>query len=451
MRVYWNNSSINHYFRPSSLSAGTAELTWRARSGQTFQIVRGPSRKAELDLLVDGVSFAQLPTLGKLGRMISENASATHAAEKAVEDRSPGNDEELERLRLDCAPDFSDVSDLDSTDLFDDAFASSSTKNPSGLRLSLEGLNGSTSIDQALQDAIHDELHSDLYSPVLESLRLQITTSLPQTEEMVSRAIMNAFFRDSSSLQSLDSLSLDSADAVDPYQVEVDCLWEATEWVRLNVEYAPRPDTEDMALEFFQKRTDEILCRVRQEELTSDEAARILLSVAAALGLKFASPLPQTTIILNGLEKGVTKDDIYSVLATFGDVEATAIAKATHRFGFARFSHEESATRVFETVDNAAFPLVGKSLSISALRENLDDGLNPCSRSRPQQPNVCQITFDETLDVLETAPPPAPVDTTPHLMGPLCSEEGLLLLGSPVCVSQTPMYPSPLQNHTQAI
>jgi len=61
-------------------------------------------------------------------------------------------------------------------------------------------LNGSSSIDQAIKDAIQDELHSDLYSPVLESLRLQITTSLPQTEEMVSRAIMNAFFRDSSSL-----------------------------------------------------------------------------------------------------------------------------------------------------------------------------------------------------------------------------------------------------------
>lgn len=429
-RIYWNKRSITDFFRASGAS-GASELKWKARSGETLQIVKTTS-KAGFDLLVDGTRFSELPSFGQLGQLVSVSQTS--------EDRCPRDSHELERLpmsELSEPNDFSVISDLDS-DPFQDATLNPPRGQPqqnADFRLSMMADFSSS------EDCLQDELHSELYSPLLESLRIQITSCLPQTEEMISRAIMNAFFRESGSEDSF-SLSVDSADAVDPFQVEVDCLWEAIEWVRLNVDYAPRPDTEELALNLFQKRVDDIFCRVRHEELASDEAARILLSVAAALGLKFASRLPQTTLILDGLEKGITQDDIHDRLASFGDIEATAIAKVSSRFGFCRFYHEESASKVLQYVSSTHNPLLGKSkVSVSVLRENLVDGLHPFSRVRTQ-PEPLSATEELPEEDGVDCPPPPPVDTTPHLMGPLCSEESLRLLGSPVCVSQAEFHPS---------
>jgi len=428
-RVYWNKRSITDYFRALSPN-GPLDLSWKARSGETLQILRA-STTAGYDLFVDGVSFSQLPSLGELAKVVQQSQSNI-LLPQLEDDRCPENTQEDERAETLWPHDYSVISDLHS-DPFEDATKVPETRSSMEMDIQIPTLS---------IDGPHDELHSELYSPVLEALRIKITSCLPQTEEIVSRAIMNAFFRESSSSASPDSLSLDSADAIDPFQVEVDCLWEATEWVRLNVDYAPRPDTEDLALQFFQKRIDEILCRVRTEELTSDEAAAILLSVAAALGLKFAASLPQKILILDGLERGVTQDDIYARLATFGDVEGAAIAKSSSQFGFCRFYHEESASRVLQHVACTSFPLIGKTkLSVTALQANLDDGLNPrkCLRQVAEPLETLEESLEQDTD---DVPPPAPVDTTPHLMGPLFSEESLRQLGSPVCVSQTSLHAS---------
>lgn len=441
-RVYWNKCAITDFFRQESPE--TIDFTWKARSGETLRIMRS-STMTEYDLSVDGVCFADLPTP-------SEIYLATQ-----MEDRSPENCEEVERLRMDNKQDCSVISDLQS-ELSDDAVYPSSdsweSRRATYCRLAMAGLNKPTHknkedhlccsknrtaslqiVTTLLHDGeslIQDELHSELYSPVLESLRIQITSCLPQTEELLSRAIMNAFSIDTGSVLSLDSDSLCSPEPLNPYQVEVDCLWDTLEWVRLNVKYAPRPDTEDMAINFFQKHIDAMLHRVRNEELVSDEVARILISVAAALGLKFSLKQKHTTILLDGLSPNVTNDDIYSMFALHGEVEATAISKTTKRFGFCRYVHERSAKVALDNFNSTSIPLLkGSKLTIFLLEEKYDSALQPSSHRISLQAPVCLGTIHES------ALPSPPADTKPRILRPICSDEGgLHLLSSPIYNAQ---------------
>jgi RNA recognition motif. (a.k.a. RRM, RBD, or RNP domain) len=214
-------------------------------------------------------------------------------------------------------------------------------------------------------DEINDELHSDLYSNSLTSLRNQIVTCLPQTEEMVSRAIIKAFFVDS---QSIDhSCTFRSLEEMDCNRIEADYIFEARCWLRLNVNVAPRPDVEHLSLQFIQRCIDNIFLRIRNEELNSDEAARIVLSVAAVLGLKFAVAIARDAIMLDGLASGTSEEDLRKYLSRFGEVDALSMSSRSPTFGFCRFVFEESTCQVMSAYEDGNIVVNGRKPTICPL------------------------------------------------------------------------------------
>lgn len=412
-KLFWNKRNVSNLWRQQGID--NAEFSWTTHSGEELHIVSQPIIKSqamiEYDLLVDGVSFFDLPKARDMGKTL---------VDQMEDQRSP--DDESARHQT-CLPDTSDQWEYQS-----DPYALPPPTDSLGFRLSMAGLSSSASF--YCGDKIHDELHSELYTPVLESLRLQITSFLPQTEEMVSRSIINAFFVDSNSLRSESSLLSDRTrerrkEGKDSYQAEVDYLLDAQKWVKAEGSQMPHSQYEDLALGFFQKRIDEIFVLIRDEKLTSDEAARILLSVATVLGLKFACPdMPKDTVFLNGLDKDLTRESLQHSLAEYGEVRGTAISTDRPSFGFCRFSTPESVTRLWEAYRDGSFVIDVSKPTVTPLTEYIHGD----SDSNSLSPTFFREEQLESLDSPESS-------AIPHLMAPL-SLEDTLLLDSPVSVAR---------------
>jgi hypothetical protein len=393
-RVYWNKRNISRLFQDGNRSP-TVEFAWKSRTGEDLKIVAHSEARpgvVQYDLVVNGTSFFKLPNVSELG--------LSQPIEPFDE---PDSFSPEVRQRLDSFSVFSALSDLPSGD----HMLEEGSPEALGFRLAMVGLNS------GLEEEIVDELHSDLYSPVLESLRYQITECLPQTEEMVSRAIINAFFCDSDSLQSCDSSLSDGIAELDPYQIEANAVWEAYEWVGFNVEYAPRPDAQELALSFMQKQIDEIFLLIRNDKLSSDAASRILLSVGAVLGLKFANSIPMDTIILDGIPGDTTSEELNRILSSYGQLVCTAVVKGPG-FALCRFLDEDATVRVLEDAHQDCLVIAGVTPNVIALSEDSHESLPQQLRSRFEEKDdepasSAHVIFGSPL-------------TIPHLMAPLSTE-----------------------------
>lgn len=401
IKVYWNKSNITRMLRRrENDSGGNVDFAWEMRSGETLHVKSNKMSQSvvQYDLFVDGTNFFHMLSVRELG-------GATAKDERHLSDQVTGGSQRY--LSLDTSTTSFPIADLPPP-----------TNSSLTFRLSMAGLNLAASFGR-FHD-IQDELHSDLYSPVLESLRLQIINCLPQTEEMVSRAIINAFFSDT---QSQESSSLGSSIVTDPYQVEADYVWEARAWLKSSGQL---PDMEDLALQFLQKRIDDIILRIRNEELSSNEAARIVLSVAAVLGVAFATDIVHDTIMLDGLEKGTTKEELHLALSEYGEVEATSIARGSCAFGLCRFFHVYSTAQVMDAANTVSSVIGSAKPEIMMLRGNLFDGSH---KFRFLLQDAGEQDFkDSTLECVRLTFPP--VDRPRHHMGQVSSEDYGLFLGT---------------------
>jgi hypothetical protein len=367
VRVYWNGSDISRYFRqrhfPIDANNRTVEYSWTTRSDEVLRIVGTVDNNLaddsiQFDLFIDGINFKDLCTVAQLGKRIGQRE----------DQRSPIDETGSQRS-------------LDSSLATNDVEADQNSDLQQGFRLSMVGFNPMTSGE----DEISDELHSDLYSNSLTTLRNQIVSFLPQTEEMVSRAIINAFFVEESPKCEPASI-FSNMDDVDGSQIEVDYMYEALSWVRRNVTVAPRVDIADVQLQFLQRCIDNIFLLIRSEQLNSNEAAQVVLSVASVLGLEFAVDVTSNTVILERLPVGVSKIDLYQYLSQFGEIDSLSISSKTPSIAYCRYMLEESTAQVIaafergdiiindvkpEVVMVGSFPSWSNHLNVSS--ESIDE------------------------------------------------------------------------------
>jgi len=289
-------------------------------------------------------------------------------------------------------------------------------------RLSMVGLSSVEKSDEIVKD----ELHSELYSPMLESLRSQLSEYLPQLEDMVSRAIINAFFVDPDSYDCISNSSNSSASSAakaDPYQAEADVLWESHEFFRANRTGDAEEDAE-LCLSYMQRQIDYIFIRVRNDDLSPGEATRILLSVACVLGLKFAKPILKDTVIFTELDAAATDEDVYTAAMPFGSVVATAVAAGHRGFGFCRFEDADSAS----SLDRACRSEMGLTVRgpIPVCAMVLSESLRGVALRETVPNDLEEKKTDDMSDTssLHQSSPPAPSQGgIPHLMAPLGSSD----------------------------
>jgi hypothetical protein len=284
------------------------------------------SERERYVLFVDGDTFSNFPTLRDLEEL-NHDSSIHLLDDRSSPENDPQGDEAADPRSI--AP---------GTEL--------------GFRLAMVGLDRRFTLEDTKRThEVKDELHSDLFSPVLESLREQITSYLPQADDVVSRAITNAFCAEDStcSLGSSDttSISLMSSDGKDALGVEANMLRDAYNW-SVKVKASDNKDgLECVRLEFLQRRIDELFMGIRNDNLEPEEVARITLNVAAQTGLSMTKPLPATTILINGIPQGTSEGELLLAFSRFGELDSVAIA-TTRRFGFCRFARPETARLALE-------------------------------------------------------------------------------------------------------
>lgn len=85
---------------------------------------------------------------------------------------------------------------------------------------------------------------------------------------------------------------------------------------------------------------------VRQGDVGSDDASRIIHECAALLHLELHQEIPETTVILSGMRKTVTSRDVIQAFRKFGPIEEAAVSANQRGFGLVRFRHEKSVEAV---------------------------------------------------------------------------------------------------------
>lgn len=408
-RLVWNGADVTNLFTPR-VSPEMVEISWMTQMGISLRVVAHAEEidgVNQYDLFVDTDSFFGFPALDEL----------------LPHESAPERDEKL-------ASSFSDFEaryESQQEALSDAGSGANFCPIPTadvGFRLSMVGLNAVADISH---NEIKDELHSELYSPMLESLRSQISEYLPQLEDEVSRAIINAFYVDPDATQ--DSISATSSSSslesalttsnADPYQVEADALRETYEFVAANrKKLSSSDDCCDLYHTYMQKRIDSVFVKVRNDELKPEQATRILLSIASVLRLKFAKPMPRDTVVFTGLSTSVTAEDLYKAIIPYGCVSATAVASGAHGFGYCRFEDTVSAAMLDQANRRRQFQVLEHPPACAiVLSERLQEDMED-NESRELED---QRTEDESQGQVRCYTSTPPSHSIPHLMAPLGS------------------------------
>lgn len=338
-RVFWNGMNISHYFREEHLFE-EVNFSWESRSGERFQIIaraKPCEDHPQYDLLIDGSSFFSLPRPSQL-RAVDPYDVASEISVSSFED----NEERTQNSTdVEPTPDHTETNPQDVNVRFVMAGMSPSCEKPE------------------VRDALEDELTSELFTNNLDSLRHRMTTMIPQIEDVVSRAIVNAFSDDPGSSSSMSSCSFDSMKP-SPIHIEVNSVRDALSWMELNFDYAPRPDVEERKRLFLQKQVDMIFMHVRRENLSEDAAVRILCNVATLLGLELAVPLRKDTILIHGTDNHGDEEDMLCAMRLFGEISEAAMSKG-RKFGICRFRDEQSVVKVMAASSSGTLLINGEA------------------------------------------------------------------------------------------
>ena len=72
---------------------------------------------------------------------------------------------------------------------------------------------------------------------------------------------------------------------------------------------------------------------VRQGVIAPEDASRTIHGSAAMLKLKLQEELPETALIITGMRKKVTKEDVVEAFNEFGDIIGAAVSPNSRGFG----------------------------------------------------------------------------------------------------------------------
>lgn len=340
----WNGQDISIMFRDTSnrkIPAASLEFAWQSARGISLKAVAHANPTTAMnqyDFFIDGKSIMSIQP---------KDSAIQNRVEEAKQDISPVPSEDCskcERVR-----------------------AASSDFTGSGGNLSGNGLDD-TQQQTRLAAAgftytydMEDELRSDLYSSTLDTLRDQVSAIVPETEVMLSRAIINAYSEDHDSDTSGDSLSLNSDKNLDPAEVEADVLGEAFEYLKWSRDFISSFDMDERKLEYMQIHVEQMVAHVRHERLKPSAACRIMHRIAAILSLEVTKEPTHDTVMFEKLNSLTTTHDIIDAMEPYGDIAVAAVSKNHEGFGFCRFTSTNVVDMVCESAVKGAVQINGRS------------------------------------------------------------------------------------------
>jgi hypothetical protein len=327
------------------------DLEWESGSGDNMQIKAHANPvpgQPQYDLLVQGVSFSSLSHVSELGGFEDDASALT-------------NDDPFKELSEHGSRQGSVPAEIKACDSIDE---DEEPEADLDFRLSMVGLSASDELD-GVPGGVEDELTSQLNCNILEDLRFRVTTSIPEAEEMVSRAIINAFSDERDSSSSSESSASCASQLQNAPQHEVDVICETYEWMASHEGCAPH-ELEDERRTYMQKHIDSMFLYVRHERLTTDDAERILLSIAIILGMRINSTVLRDTLILEDLDTNLKVENLIDSLCNYGEVKCAAIA-ADCGFGMCRFYTEAAVNRVMAASEAGSLSISENKPTVSIL------------------------------------------------------------------------------------
>lgn len=343
------------------------DIEWEPRPGEKIQIKAHANPipgQPQYDLLVQGVSFCSLSHVSELGGY-DDDASVLTNDDPFKEPLDPGS-----------LP--AEIKACDSIDEVEEQ------EESLDFRLSMAGLSPSNELDE-VPGGVQDELTSQLNCNTLEKLRFRVTASIPDTEEMVSRAIINAFSDERDSSSSSESSASCASQFQNAPQHEVDVICETYEWMASHESYAPH-ELEDERRTYMQKHIDSMFLYALRQRLTTDAAERILLSIAIVLGMRVNSTVLRDTLILEDLDTSLKVENLIDKLCNYGEVKYAAIA-ANRGFGMCHFYTEAAVKRVMAASEAGSLSIGENKPTISILTPLSSGGRPAICRRAVSEPS----------------------------------------------------------------
>ena len=96
----------------------------------------------------------------------------------------------------------------------------------------------------------------------------------------------------------------------------------------------------------MQEQLNKMTASVLHKVIGPDDATRTIHECAVLLGLKLASELSVTTILVAGMRKKATQTDMRRTFSVFGDIAIAAVAPNESGFGIIRFKSNNAVKRV---------------------------------------------------------------------------------------------------------
>lgn len=83
----------------------------------------------------------------------------------------------------------------------------------------------------------------------------------------------------------------------------------------------------------MQDQMNEMVSKVRRGIISPDDGSRIVHGCAAMLGLQLAESLPETALIVTGMRKKVSKEEMMAAFKEFGEIKNAAVSSNARGFG----------------------------------------------------------------------------------------------------------------------
>jgi hypothetical protein len=112
---------------------------------------------------------------------------------------------------------------------------------------------------------------------------------------------------------------------------------------------------------------NKMVSSVRYGVLLADDASRTIHESAALLGLELANDLPMTTVIISGMRKQATPNNMIKALQEFGDIDTAAVAPNERGFGIVRFRHPKSVDRAMRRYRSGEILVQDVGVQVKAL------------------------------------------------------------------------------------
>lgn len=335
----------------------SVDYNWQSSSGVGFQIdahaMPPGDGKRQYELYIAGRSFFSLPS----GSEFLAMRRSTDAKPVAIvtPEKTPSN--KPTREQRDEASPMSQIT-VEKDDSFPEV--------PQDLH-QRHDLSSSSCNETDSEDA----LRSDLYSSSLDALRGEMTSAVPELEEMMSRAIVYAYSEDhdslgSSSLAGGSYGSIATVDELDPAETEADALRETYEWMKWSSTHEEFGDLYDLKLDFMRSQVETLVAHVRHERLSPHAASSIMIGIAAILNFKLARRMQRSTVLLTGMRMDITTKDVYLALSSFGQIETVCTAMGHNGFGEWLLYFSDHVVLLF-AVTNAVVGFVCFSSNLSIL------------------------------------------------------------------------------------